>query len=86
MSKSQGQGDGIFEMESAETYKQLVGQVFSGTYIGLQENNDYGTLRAVFEVDPEDPQNKDLLELVSTIRKLNDHSNTKVRFYVLPSK
>ena len=73
------QGDGIFEVESAETYKQLVGQVFSGTYVGLQENKDYGTERAVFQINQEDPHNKGLLQLFSTIRKLNDQSNTKVR-------
>ena len=72
-------GDGIFEVESAETYKQLVGQVFSGTYVGLQENKDYGTERAVFQINQEDPHNKGLLQLFSTIRKLNDQSNTKVR-------
>ena len=59
-------------------YKKLVGQVFAGTYKGLHKHKDYGTLRAVFEVDSKDPINQALLDAFAVIRKLNYQSTAEV--------
>ena len=68
--------------KSLEAYKQLKGRVFSGRYHGIHKNKDYGTKRAIFEVDSQDPDNENLLDLFSTIREWNPQSEAKVRFLV----
>ena len=69
--------DGLHH-KAAEAYKQLRGQVFSGFYRGIYENNDYGTERAVYEVDEGNPNNGMLLALLNKIRKWNSYSQTVV--------
>ena len=65
--------------KSVKAYRQLESYVFRGMYLGVQRNKDYGTWRALFEIDPQDPENEDLLDLLSRIRKWNSHSYAKVR-------
>ena len=79
--------DGLHH-KAAEAYKQLRGQVFSGFYRGIYENNDYGTERAVYEVDEGNPNNGMLLALLNKIRKWNSYSQTVVSstsFFVMYS-
>ena len=66
-----------------KAYKQLEGYIFSGKYLGVQRNREYGTRRAVFEVDSQDPRNRYLLNMFSEIRRWNSHSHALVRFSFL---
>ena len=46
--------------------------VFWGKYIGLEENKDYKTLRAVFEVDRDRVCNQELLSYFDRMRQANE--------------
>ena len=68
--------DGVHP-KAEEAYMQLPGYNFSGFYKRVERNRDYRTLRAVFEIDSQDPTNEKLLTLFSTIRHWNSYNVAK---------
>ena len=82
--------DGVHP-KAEEAYMQLPCYNFSGFYKRVERNRDYRTLRAVFEIDSQDPTNEKLLTLFSTIRHWNSYNVAKasqnlVFFYAVVSK
>ena len=63
---------------SVEEYEDLVGYVFEGQYLGVKQNKDYGTWRAVFEVDSYGRNYHELMDKLNEIRKWNYKSQAVV--------
>ena len=65
--------------KSVNAYENLVGYVFQGRYMGVQQNKSSGTLREVFQVDS-NAGNDDLLNFFQHIRHWNSKSYGQVKF------
>ena len=60
-------------------YERICEIPFVGKYLGLKENEHYGTLRAVFEVDTKDPDNKEFLDIIEELREFASKHEKRVR-------
>ena len=69
--------------KSVNAYDDLVGYVFQGRYMGVEQNKSSGTMRSVFQVDS-DAGNDELLNLFSRIRRWNSKSYGEVNLTQIP--
>ena len=63
-------------------YEKILDCHFVGRYLGLKKNKDYGTLRAVFEVDRSNCQNKEFLGIIEEMRQhTSEHKKRVIHYY-----